>query len=145
MGLVRNAHPRLSKIATDRAVVADGRGPAYGLRRLGAELTFKLDYMHKEAPPAGFTRFLDALDRLGLLGLHKWLPYRLWFRKELAPYIGEVLSDQSTLALPFWNQRFLPKMVRDHTNGADNYVREINAVVTLATVNRLLVRGEGRA
>ena len=50
--LVRDAHPRLSAIPTDRAVVAGGSGLAYRLRRFAAEVTFKLDYMHKEAPPA---------------------------------------------------------------------------------------------
>jgi asparagine synthase (glutamine-hydrolysing) len=144
--LVGNAHPRLSRIPTDRGVVADGSGVGYMVKRLFAELTFKLDYMHKEAPPQGLMRFLEALaalDKVQLLGLHKWLPYRLWFRHELAEYVTEALTDATMLRLPFWNERVLPRMARDHVNGRKNYVREINAVLTLATVDRLLVRGNG--
>ena len=80
-----------------------------------------------------------------MLGLHKWLPYRLWFQNELAKHVVETLSDPATSRLPFWNQRFLPRMARDHVSGKRNYVREINAVLTLAAVDRLLVRGEGWA
>jgi asparagine synthase (glutamine-hydrolysing) len=141
--LVHDAHPRLGTIPTDRAVVAGGRGLGYALRRFVAELTFKLDYMHKEAPPPGLMGLLGALDRGAMLGRHKWLPYRLWFRKELAKYVVDTVSDPTTLRLPFWNQRFLPRMVHDHVNGTRNYVREINATLTLAAVDRLLVRGQG--
>jgi asparagine synthase (glutamine-hydrolysing) len=145
LGLVRSAHPRLGAIPTDRAVVAGGSGLGYTLKRVMAELTFKLDYMHKEAPPKALVSFLGALDKGGFLGLHKWLPYRLWFRNELARHVSETLGDPSTLRLPFLNQHFLPLMARDHINGTSNYVREINAALTLAAVDRLLLRGDGGA
>lgn len=144
--LVSNAHPRLGRIPTDRWAVADGRGFGYLLKRLFAEITFKLDYMHQEAPPPGLTGLLgalSALNHLGPLGLHKWLPYRVWFQNELATYVGEALTDPATLRLPFCNQRFLPRMAHDHVNGRRNYVREINAVLTLATVDRLLLQSNG--
>jgi asparagine synthase (glutamine-hydrolysing) len=147
MGLIAAAHPRLAAIPTDRAVVAGGRGARYALKRLFAEVTFKLDYMHKEAPPRGTTKLfhafaaLDRVGRLGLLGRHKWLPYRLWFQKELAPYVTAVLCDSETHRLPFWDRRALATMAREHVSGRRNYVREINAVLTLAAVDRLLVRG----
>jgi len=139
--LVRHANPRLGTIPTDRAVVADGSGPGYLLKRLFAELTFKFDYMHKEAPPRGLVQFLAALDKMGLLGRHKWLPYRLWFQNELSQYVGAALSDPATCRMPFWNQRALATMADEHVSGKKNYVREINAVLTLAAVDRLLLRG----
>jgi asparagine synthase (glutamine-hydrolysing) len=142
--LVSDAHPRLGRVPTDRAVEANGRGPGYLLRRLFAELTFKVDYMHKEAPPRGLSGFLAALDNMGLLGLHKWLPYRLWFQNELAKYVGEALTDPSTGRLPFWNQRVLATIASDHLSGRKNHVREINAVLTLATADRLLMHDHGR-
>jgi hypothetical protein len=36
----------------------------------------------------------------------------------------------------------LSSIARDHVAGRHNYVREISAVVTLAAVDRLLVRGQ---
>jgi hypothetical protein len=99
--------------------------------------------MHKEAPPSGLRALFDVLDKTPVLGRHKWLPYRLWFRNELAGYIGDALNDSSTLRLPFLNHRFLPTMARDHNSGRHNHVREIYATLTLAAVDRLLVRGDG--
>jgi hypothetical protein len=55
------------------------------------------------------------------------------------------MSDRSTSQLPFLDQRFLPRMARDHVTGTTNYVREINAALTLSAVNRLLLHGEGSA
>ena len=143
LALVHDADPRLSKIPTDRAVIADGNGFTYTMRRILAELTFKLDYMHKEAPPPGLMTFLAALDKRGLLGQHKWLPYRLWFQNELAPQVLEVLTDPETLRLPFFNRRFLQTVAHDHVQGRSNYVRDINVAWTLSAVDRLLVGGDG--
>ena len=147
MQLVRDASPRLSTIPTDRAVLADGRGLGYMWNRLLAEVTFKLDYLHKEEPPRLMRSLgvFTALDRAGILGSHKWLEYRLWFQNELAPYVADVLTDPGTLRLPFLNPQVLGTMARDHAAGTTNYIREINAVVTLATVDRLLVRGPALA
>jgi asparagine synthase (glutamine-hydrolysing) len=143
--LVSHANPRLGRIPTDRGVLADGSGFGYMMERLFAELTFKLDYMHKDAPPPGLTRFLAAFDKAGLLGLHKCLPYRLWFQNELSNYVSEALTDPTTCRLPFWNQRVLSTMADDHVSGKRNYVREINAVLTLGAVDRLLLCGHGLA
>ena len=142
--LVREHQPCLSHIPTDRAVTLDGRGIAYMLKRLVAEVTFKLDYFHKEALPQRLMRFdaaIGALARFGVLGLHKYLPYRLWFRRDLAGYVNGVLTDSASTRLPYLNQRFLTTLAHDHVAGRRDYVREINAVVTLATVDRLLLRG----
>ena len=114
------------------------------LKRLVAEVTFKLDYFHKEALPQRLMRFdaaIGALARFGVLGLHKYLPYRLWFRRDLAGYVNGVLTDSASTRLPYLNQRFLTTLAHDHVAGRRNYVREINAVVTLAAVDRLLLRG----
>lgn len=139
-GVVKAGNPRLARIPTDRADVANGRGIGHVLRRLVAEITFKLDYMHKESPPPGLRRFLGGLDQMGLLGAHKWLPYRLWFQNELKKYVGDALTDPATLRLPFWNEAALTNMMESHVNGRRNHVREINAVLTLAAVDRLLLR-----
>jgi asparagine synthase (glutamine-hydrolysing) len=76
------------------------------------------------------------------MGLHKYLPYRPWFRRELANYVTDVLTDPQTARLPYWNAGALSSIARDHVAGRRNYVREINTVVTLAAVDRLLVRGQ---
>ena len=72
-------------------------------RRLFAEATFKLDYAHKEGLPSSLSALqpiLNVLSVTGLLGLHKYLAYRTWFRSDVAPYVREVVTDPKTLRSP---------------------------------------------
>jgi asparagine synthase (glutamine-hydrolysing) len=115
----------------------------YILRRLFSEATFKLDYMYSEGLPHWLSPadgLFGPFSRAGFLGLHKYLPYRRWFRRELAGYVSEVLADAQTRRIPYWNSDFLEGMAKDHIRGSKNYVREINAVLTLEAVQRLLFR-----
>jgi asparagine synthase (glutamine-hydrolysing) len=142
---ISDNHAALGRIPTDRGFVADAAGPAHAMRRLFSEVTFKLDYLYQEGLPHRLSP-LDSLggglSRLGLLGLHKYLPFRHWFRRDLARYVADVLTDPRTSRLPYWNAAFLGPMARDHIGGRRNYVREINAVLTLEAVDRLLVSGD---
>jgi asparagine synthase (glutamine-hydrolysing) len=74
------------------------------------------------------------------LGLHKYLPYRRWFRRELAGYLNDVLEDVRTWQSSFWNSNFVNHLASEHIAGRKNYVREINAVLTLQAVERLFIR-----
>ena len=94
---VRANSAGLNKIPTDRGFVSDNSGLGFLFRRLFAEATFKIDYYNSE----GLPHLLSPLDpcsgacssNLGILGLHKYLAYRHWFRKELAPVVMERLID----------------------------------------------------
>ena len=144
--LIGASDPRLGRMATDRGLVVGGRGPSHVLRRLFAEVTFKLDYLHKEGLPNWLSPLhpaIHSLSKIGVLGLHKYLPYRLWFRNELRGYISQVLTDPRTTGSPYWNRAFLASATAAHIEGRRNYVREINAVLTLEAVDRLIVREAG--
>ena len=141
--LVKNNNPLLSEIPTDRGYGWDARGVTYAARRLFCEATFKLDYIYSEGLPhlfAPLDTFIGRLSEVGVLGLHKYLPYRRWFRRELAPYVKEILTDAQTRRMPYWNSDFLERMATEHISGRKNYVREINAVLTLEAIERLLFR-----
>ena len=77
-----------------------------------------------------------------LLGRHKYLPYRRWYRRELASYIKEVTLDRHTLELPYWNPTFVTSMADMHIAGRRNYARELNAVLTLESTNRTLLQAK---
>jgi asparagine synthase (glutamine-hydrolysing) len=142
--LVKNNNRLLSKIPTDRGYGWERAGLTYAARRLWSEVTFKLDYIYSEGLPhqlAPFDTLIGGLSKTGVLGLHKYLPYRRWFRRELATYVQEILTDPQTRRMPFWNSDFLQRMAADHVNGRKNYVREINAVLTLEAAERLIIRG----
>lgn len=141
--LLRDSDARLSSIPTDRGVSArSGRLRTFA-RRSAAEVTFKLDYLHKEGLPNWLSPFdaaLGALSGVGLLGWHKFLPYRGWFRRELAGSIASAVDDAGRGGLAFLNRRYLASMARAHVQGRRNHLRAIHAVATLEAVDRLLLR-----
>jgi asparagine synthase (glutamine-hydrolysing) len=143
--LVKANSGLLSSIPTDRWPSPDTPQPAAALRRFFSEATFKLDYLNNEGWPNWLSPFDSVFTRvtssLKMVGLHKYLHYRRWFRRELADYLNDVVSNARTQQTPFWNRGFLEKMANDHVQGRHNYVSEINAVLTLEAVERLLLRG----
>ena len=141
--LVQASSAALSRIPTDRRPPPNSSAVAGFVRRFFSEITFKLDYFNTEGWPNSFLLlepfFRSFCARAGILGLHKFLHYRNWFRRELASYVRDALMQGRVRQSPFWNARFLEQMVTDHIGGRKNYVYEINAVMTLEAVERLLL------
>jgi asparagine synthase (glutamine-hydrolysing) len=140
--LISEANPGLAKISTDRGLSVETAAVAGAMRRLWCEATFKLDWLHKEGLSGALLR-LDPLFTLlsgtPLLGLHKFLPYRGWFRKELASYVADVLGSARARSQAYWNRPFLQTIARDHALGRVNYMQEIGSVLTIEAVQRVLV------
>ena len=146
--LIHANDPALASIPTDRGLAWGQSGLRSLARRLFCDVTFKLDYWHKEGLPHALSPFdplLGSLAKRGLLGLHKFLPYRGWFRRELAPYLTQVIGDAQTRRMPFWNPAFLDTVVAEHVNGRRNHLREIHAILTLEAVQRTLLSDDAHA
>lgn len=142
LSFIERVHPDLARIPTDRGQIGTTRSIAWALRRAYAEVTFKLDYLRTEGMPKGLGKLdplLRVFEPMGLMGLHKFLPYRNWFRGPLRSYVEDVLNDPRTLGLPYWNAKYLKAMLNDHLTGRSNRVREINLVITVAAMDRLLL------
>jgi asparagine synthase (glutamine-hydrolysing) len=142
--LVKANSPSLSKLPTDMGELGEVNWVAVASRRIFSKAVCKLDYLRSEGLPHGLWR-LDSLvtqisSALGIAGLHKYLPYRIWFQRELAAYVDGILKDAQVRHSSLWDSRFLEHMVSDHATGHKNYVREIDAVLTLEAVERLLFR-----
>ena len=144
MRLVKACSPALDKIPTDRGFISDRKDPEIFLRRVFAEVTFKLDYCSN----AGLPRKLGVLDpvfkpivkAMGVAGLHKFLKYSTWFREALAPFVAERISAAQNNANGFWNVAALGEVSRAHLAGKKDFPSEINAALTLEAVERLLFR-----
>lgn len=136
--LVQRNDARLARIATDMGLSELG-GVKGAFRRLYCKGTFKLDYLSNEGLPhslSGLDPVLNALTSKKLLfGLHKYLRYRSWFRNELARYLRDALCDAGQKS--FWNPKFVNELGGQHIRGRRNYIREINVVLTLHSVQRL--------
>jgi asparagine synthase (glutamine-hydrolysing) len=142
--LAKRNDSTLGQIPTDKGQLGESRGPSKTLKRFRAKVTRKLDYLSSEGFPPWLS-FLDSIttslaSTLRVAGTHKYLPYRNWFRRELADYVMDAIADARARPSLFWNSDVLGRMAEDHIRGRNNYVREINAVVTLAAVDRLLLR-----
>lgn len=142
--LVRANDAALSEIPTDRGFAADQSKWEFFCRRIFAETTFKLDYYLNEGFPALLAPlgkvFKNAASRVGLLGMHKFLHYQSWFKNELADYVRQTLARPQNITNDFWEPAFVKRLADEHLAGRNNYFREINAVLTLEAIQRLLFR-----
>jgi asparagine synthase (glutamine-hydrolysing) len=143
MNLVKANDKILSEIPTDRGFSGQNSGLKFLYRRAFSEVTFKLDYYNSEGLPCLFSpldpAFRNAALHFGISGMHKFLHYGNWFRGKLAQYADEILASQA-LQNGFWNPGLLKRMAAEHAAGEKNYSREINAVLTLEAIERLLFR-----
>ena len=142
--LIKANNPSLSKIPTDMGGMGETNWLAETSRRIFSKTVCKLDYLRNEGLPRRLSRFDSLLTELSsalrIAGLHKYLSYRIWFQRELAPYINSILKDARVRHNPLWNTDFLEHMASDHVAGHRNYLREIDVVLTLEAVERLLFR-----
>lgn len=133
--------PAMSAIPTDRGFTGHNSGPMFLARRIYAEVTFKTDYYYNEGLPRRVAAFNPIFQwtasRTGLAGAHKYLHYSRWFRNELAGYVNEKLSTAPDG--PFWRPEVINRMFAEHRGGQQNFTPEINAVLTLEAVGRLLI------
>ena len=144
LALIKTNNPSLSKIPTDMGGMGETNWLAETSRRIFSKTVCKLDYLRNEGLPRRLSRFDSLLTELSsalrIAGLHKYLSYRIWFQRELAPYINSILKDARVRHNPLWNTDFLEHMASDHVAGHRNYLREIDVVLTLEAVERLLFR-----
>jgi asparagine synthase (glutamine-hydrolysing) len=142
--LVKAKNPSLSEVPTDMGEMGEASGLAVASRRIFAKAACKLDYIRSAGLPHGLSGFDSLLTQISsalkIAGLHKYLPYRIWFQRELAAYVDGILKDAKVRHSSLWDSRFLEHMASDHASGRRNYMREIDAVLTLDAVERLLFR-----
>jgi asparagine synthase (glutamine-hydrolysing) len=141
--LIQRNHRALAKIPTNQGILIEGSGPGYLVRRAAYTVNSKLDYYCNEGLPDGLTRLDPLLNFITqhsrFFGRHSFMHYRRWFRTVLADYIRESLHDAFTSQSPYWNPAVVQKLAEEHISGRKNRVREINAVLTLHAVERLLL------
>jgi asparagine synthase (glutamine-hydrolysing) len=141
--ILKTAGTGLDSIPTDQGLLPASRMFS-SVASIWYKTSFRLDYWRKDALPhwlAGFDDLLCGLD--GILGSHRFLTYRRWFRDELAEYVCDQLRASRTLQGPLWNKRFVDRLADDHIKGRKNYLPDIDMVLTCAAIDRLLLRAAG--
>lgn len=141
--VVRQKRSQLARIPTDQGLVPSSQVSSL-INYFWHRASFKLDYWYGDGMPQWLSSIDAHLSGLGVRswspGRHKYLHYRQWFRAELAGYLQERLTDAKTYQNHLWNPAFLDQVAKHHSDGRKNYISEINAVLTLEAVERLLLR-----
>ncbi len=143
VSFIRKEDPSLYRIPTDMAVLGEAKAMQKLWAKFHAKATFKLDYWANDGLPnrlVGLDSILARSANWGILGRHKYLHYRRWFRQQLSDYVNSALGEARQL--PFWNDVFISRLAKQHIEGQGNYLQEINAAITLGTVNRVLLKSE---
>jgi asparagine synthase (glutamine-hydrolysing) len=141
--LIADLSPQLAAIATDMGYGGTATGLTSALRRLHRYAQFKAEWYYNVGMP-GWAARLDRTLPLNLLeplflGSHKIDHYRLWFRDQLKSYVRDLLSDDKSRSRPYLNRRGYEDLERAHMNGGRNCLNEINKVLTLELIQRLLI------
>jgi asparagine synthase (glutamine-hydrolysing) len=141
---IRNNDKAVANIPTDMGYLGRASGTAAAFNKKAAKVAFKFDYYYNHGLPSKLS-LLEPVFRpvaacMQRFASYRYLRYNTWFRKDLASYVKESLTDPQTRQSPYWNKEFLKGMVEEHISGRKNYIEEINAVLTLAGVERLLFR-----
>lgn len=141
--IIRRCNPSLSAITSDRGYGEQTNAIAAKLIELYFYVLFKVDYIYLFATPHWLTRldtFVMSLNgERQLLGSQKFDYYRIWFRRELADYVRDILLDKRTLSRPHFNGVVLEKMLQAHVNGTHNYMNEINRALSIELTQRVLI------
>jgi asparagine synthase (glutamine-hydrolysing) len=138
---VQQNNAALASISTDRGYLNGRRSFP---RKAFTELMFKLDYFYSEGLPLGASRidpfFRRVMSTLGVSGRYKFLYYRTWFQRELASYWQERLRSSFLRQSSLWKTDALVGIAEEHRLGRANRLQELNAVLTLEAVERLLFK-----
>ena len=139
--VIRDGNAALLAIGTDRGRL----GPRWSrsARHALLEFLFKAEYAYDYGMPqvvAGIDHRLAPLrlERL-FLGRHKFYHYRTWYRRQLAPYVTDMLLASRSLERPYLNAPVVRRIVEGHTRGGYNYTRELHKLLTLELVHRLFI------
>jgi asparagine synthase (glutamine-hydrolysing) len=143
--LIEDYNPRLAQIMSDRGFYSRRTPLLSNLKELFYWSLFRLDWYYGVGMPgwAGKLESKWALNQLRklFLGAQRIDHYRMWFQKEFAEYIRETLLERRTKGRPYLNERYLERVGEGHISGAKNYLGEINRLLTVELIERLLMGG----
>lgn len=145
VSIVKRNNDKLNAIPTDMGLLGEEWPLFSWMRRIHGRITFKLDYFYTEGFPGPLRQPLESVvQRLGargqLIGRHKFLRYRHWFRTDLADYVCDRLMGASKRQPQIWNPACL-RRIGEEIHAAQtkrNWTHEINLILTLEAVERQL-------
>jgi asparagine synthase (glutamine-hydrolysing) len=137
-------NPALAKMPTDRGV--SWPPPAQAINRLRHrfhDCVAKAEYAYDYGMPDWLARVDRTLSPLHLerlfLGRQKFCHFRTWYRRQLAPFVKDVLLDPRSRSRGYLNGATLEPMVTGHIRGTHNRTTEIHKLLSLELLQRRLL------
>ncbi len=142
--IISRYNPVLLSIPTDRGLFSGERFVGYPWMTSYREALFKAEYWSSHGMPG----WLSRISSLGLskvlqntfLGRHKFQHYLVWSRTSLSSYIRETLSSGLRGVEHLFNRKSAMYMVDEHISGRNNYLDEIDKLLTLCSASQTLLR-----
>jgi len=135
---IKQRSPELGNLPTDMGRMAENGGPMSKVTYSFFWALAKSEYIYLYTMPHWLTRVDRKLERLRperlLTGRHKFEAYRIWIKTHLADSIRAVLLNPRAHCTDFFDKASVVKVVKRHTAGTHNYLREINKMLTLELI-----------
>jgi len=142
--IIASYNPDLLSIPTDRGLLSGeslaGRQWMHSYR----EVLFKAEYWSSHGMPGWLSRIssfgLGRILQNNFLGRHKFQHYLAWSRTILSSYIWETLNSGLRELEPLFNRKTVMSMVDEHLKGRNNYLDEIDKLLTLCLASQILLK-----
>lgn len=143
MRLIRDGNADLAQIPTDRGL----RYPEHTLLdrawHAWLQFTFKAEYAYDYGMPQSVCRIDGRLAALKLerlfLGRHKFYHFRIWYRRQLADYLRDVLLRPDAAVHDYYAPGAVRRMVEDHIAGRANHTLDLHRALTVELTHRQLL------
>jgi asparagine synthase (glutamine-hydrolysing) len=140
--LIHDAHSALARIPTNRGPGFPASLLGGAVRRSICRASLALDYRYYGDTSNALVRFQPLLRFTGiertLFGYQKFERYPFWLRKELSPFLKDLLLS-SKVAPDIFQTRSVERLVAEHTTGLRNHAKLLNKALTLELIARLLI------
>lgn len=141
ISLIHSADPKLLVIPTDRAERHRFMKKTPFWSRAWMEFILKADNCYKSYMPQWLEQIHYWLGPLQpekyIIGRNRFSYPRIWYRRELASYVRDIILDPRTLRRGYLNGAFVEQMLTRHQKGDRNYANQIEQVLTLELIQKL--------
>lgn len=95
-------------------------------------------YLHKKACEKWLPREIVCRKKKGFAN-----PVDLWFRSHMRAYVDECLLSSHSAVSTYFNRSCIQEIVNDHEAGRQNYLRQIQLLISFELWHRMFISGGG--
>lgn len=144
LNLIARGNPRLSAVATDRALRVQRSTVVSRFAHSWQEFTAKAEYAYDYGMPRWLARADRVMTPLHLerlfLGRHKFYHFRVWYRDQLRESVRQQVGAAGQTAPFCYRSGAAQRVAEEHLSGAANRTLELHKLLGVQLIERLLLR-----